>query len=124
MAAQYTIENMGDYLHVTVRGTLRTAEEMVTDGRIYYEDFERTGIRRALIDFRKAQFRLNCYEMVQFAKFLQNTKFTYQRPRVAQLTTPEEKKRFEEFNTIASNRGHFPKVFTDEKAALAWLLEK
>jgi hypothetical protein len=124
MPAEYTIENMGDYLHVIVKGTLRTAEEMTTNGRIYYDEFERTGIKRGLLDFREAHFKLNCYEMVQFAKFLQNTKFTYQRPRVAQLTTPEEKIKFEEFNTVASNRGHFPKVFTDKETALAWLLEK
>ena len=124
MPAEYTIENMGDYLHVTVKGTLRTAEEMIANGKIYYDEFERTGIKRALIDFRNTRFQLNCYEMVQFAKFLQNTKFTYQRPRVAQLTTPEEKKKFDEFNTVASNRGHFPKVFIDKETALAWLLVK
>ncbi|WP_319584928.1 hypothetical protein [uncultured Pseudodesulfovibrio sp.] len=113
---------MGEYLHVTVRGTLSTADEVINDGSIYYEVFEQTGIKRALMDFREASFNLSCYEMVQFAKFLQNTKFTYQRPKVAQLTTPQEKKKFDDFNTVATNRGHFPKVFTDKEAALAWLL--
>ncbi|MGE4422995.1 MAG: hypothetical protein AB7D39_11920 [Pseudodesulfovibrio sp.] len=124
MPAVYTIANLGDYLHVIVKGTLRTADELITDGDVYYQAFAETGVKRALLDFREARFLLDCYEMVQFAKHLQRTKFTYQRPKVAQLTTPEEKKRFEEFNTVAANRGHYPKAFTDEETALAWLLDK
>ena len=41
---------------MTVKGTLRTAEEMIANGKVYYDEFERTGIKRALIDFRETRF--------------------------------------------------------------------
>jgi len=117
------MENMGKYIHVVLKGDLRTGSDVANYGEAYLKKVEETGIKRGLIDFRLARFKLNYYEMVQAAKRLEHLRLLHQMPKTAHLISEADGNAFAEYDTPTTNRGYHQTNFTDAREALAWLLD-
>jgi len=124
MTTESTIVNMGEYIHVMVRGVIETVEDVAGFGRAFAREIEDTGIKRGLIDFRKAHFAMTYFDMVRLAKHIERTGFLYLQPKTAHLVAPADRAKFEEYKTPVFNRGYQPRSFTAKEAALKWLLEE
>jgi len=123
MAIEFTLEQIDNYLYVMVVGEINTYKDVIAFGRPYRLKAEELGLKRILVDCRKADTQLDYYGMIKLTKHIESTKFHYNHFRIANLVAPDALERFQDYQVFAANRGIIFESFADEQEALAWLLE-
>lgn len=123
MNVEFTIQLKDNYLYVTVAGEINAYEDVIRYGRPYRLKAEELGIKRILVDYRKADCRLDYYGMIKLTKHIKKTKFHYNGFRIANLVAPEDMERFLDYQVPAANRGILFESFSNTEEAFAWLLE-
>jgi hypothetical protein len=124
VAVEFTIQPIDNYLYVTVVGEIITYEDIISFGRPYRLKAQELGIKRILVDYRKAESRIDYYGMIMLARHIRSTKFHYNGFRIANLVAPEALQQFLDYQVPAANRGVLFESFSNEEEALAWLLMK
>ncbi len=84
-------------------------------------------IQRIMTDYREAQINLSTLELFQLPerhdRLLMSMGFNVHRIKRAILYDPQDSASATFFETVALNRGHMVKIFTDENKAREWLMD-
>ena len=84
-------------------------------GKIFFQLFEETGIRRALVDVRKQQVAGPTFELFEFANDIPSG--------MAFAVLSDLHHGDHEFvETVALNRGKYVRLFGSEEQAIEWLI--
>ena len=91
------------------------------------KNFQNPGdVQRIFTDYREAHFDLSTLQLFHLPekhdKLLKSFGFNVHRIKRAILYDPKDRDLATFFETVAVNRGHMVKVFTNEEDARAWLL--
>ena len=91
------------------------------------KNFQNPGaIHRILTDYREAHIDLSTLQLFHLPErhdqLLKSVGFNVHRIKRAILYTPKDHDSASFFETVALNRGHMVKVFTEEEKAKTWLL--
>lgn len=121
MGAKVSMEHRGDCLWVTVAGVIRTIMQIADYSSEYRKEAERLGLRRVLIDYRKARFLVDYHDLLKLGEYATDQGFHFHGLRIAAVCAPDGMPKHQQYETIAHNRSITYRAFTDETDAEAWL---
>ena len=114
---EVTVSKDSGFLRIAVRGPATRANLLVTLQRIIGET-KSQDVWRVLLDARGAGAAIGAFDKFEIGVEL--ARAADRRMRLAVVAVPAAVDHF--FETVARNRGGAVRVFTDEAAALEWLL--
>ena len=123
MAAESTVELIGDCVSIVVVGEISKFEDILSYWVPARVRANEAGLTRFLIDYRKVDFRLDYFGMVQLSKHAEAIKFQYNKYKIAVVVLPKDYRVMLDYQTPAFNRGFRYHPFVDKNQALAWLRE-
>ena len=119
-----TTENRDDYLFVESKGEIFSADELIAQANLVYEEFQKYNPEKILIYEMEMDFPPGLSNYLNLVNhYIDNFSPDVKSVKVAVVLKEKYKDIGDFWETVCTNRGFLYHAFTDFDAAEKWLLE-